>query len=43
MKPEIIVDVTTDRQLKIPAEIQQQLTPGDRFKEVKSQKSEVRS
>ncbi|WP_287274256.1 MULTISPECIES: hypothetical protein [unclassified Okeania] len=31
MKPEIIVHVTPDRQLKIPAEIQSQLTPGDRY------------
>ncbi|WP_293126484.1 hypothetical protein [Okeania sp. SIO1I7] len=32
MKREIIVHFTPDRQLKIPAEIQQQLTPGDRYK-----------
>lgn len=32
MKQEIIVNVTADRQLKIPVEIQNQLTPGDRYK-----------
>ena len=32
MKREIIVDITPDRELKIPAEIQKQLTPGDRYK-----------
>ncbi|NEP78224.1 MAG: hypothetical protein F6K17_14495 [Okeania sp. SIO3C4] len=31
MKREIIVNVTPDRQLKIPTEIQSQLTPGDRY------------
>ena len=31
MKREIIVDITPDRQLKIPTEIQRQLTPGDRY------------
>lgn len=32
MKPQIIVDVGPDGQLKIPVEIQSQLTPGDRYK-----------